>query len=226
MSFTPYFPLILVFSTCVTYFISLSGIKKNLRANRQGSYCHFKIFSLSIRFIVHYSYLIKKEFAVSLELWANSIFINVYGFFSPMGEIFLLCHLLIHTCLWDTGFSAKVLRVSWNASHATVLLNNELESKDFLSWEFQEKGGKEEGFSLRWSGLLFFFLSSSKGTCVLFKKLIAVLSHVLSVPKMWKAQLLSNSFLEHVWENRLSSMSFITRWAVTASEKVTKDFPV
>ena len=138
-----------------------------------------------------------------------------------MGEIFLLYHLLIHTCLCDTGFSAKVLRVSWNSSHATVLLNNELESKHFLSWEFQEK--RKVGFFLCWSSLLSFFLSSSKCPWVLFKKDCA--QSCFACSQNVKSSALK-SFVEHVWEISLSSMSFITRWAVAASEVVTKEFPV
>lgn len=59
------FAEILVLSICVTYFfrigISLSGIMKNLRGNRQKSSGCFKIFSL----------------AVSLKHWLNSIFIHM-----------------------------------------------------------------------------------------------------------------------------------------------------
>lgn len=148
-----------------------------------------------------------------------------------MGEIFLLCHLLIHTCLCDTGFSAKVLRVSWNCRHATVLLNNGLESKRHLSWEFQEKGGKEERSFYAGAVCSFFFWAAAKALVFFSKNLLLYSVTFCLFPKgeelkMWKAQLLSNSFLEHLWEINLSSMSFLTRWAVTASEKVTKEFPV
>lgn len=100
--------------------------------------------------------------------------------FSPMGEIFLLCHLPIYTCLCDTGFSAQVLRVSWNSSHATMDWKANTSSLE-NSRKKEEK--KKDFFFMLEQFALFFSEQQQRHLCP-FQKFITVPSHVLSVSKM------------------------------------------
>lgn len=84
---------------------------------------------------------------------------------------FLVCHPLIWTCLRGSGFFAKVSRVprvSWNSSHVAVLPNSGKQMHPLLRIPGKREI-KDFFFNARAVGS--FFLSSSQGACVLFKKM-------------------------------------------------------